>query len=52
MPKIRLCIIGGGSPYMTSMFGTLARCGRTGDLLKRVVTNFSNAAKLMKKQKK
>ncbi len=32
MPKIRLCIIGGGSPYMTSMFSSLARYARKGDL--------------------
>lgn len=32
MPAVRICIIGGGSAYMTSMFGSLARHVRTGDL--------------------
>lgn len=31
MPKIRICIIGGGSAYMTSMFGSIARFARSGD---------------------
>ncbi len=32
MPAIRICIIGGGSAYMTSMFASLARHVKTGDL--------------------
>jgi len=32
MANIRLCVIGGGSPYMTAMFSSLARHARKGDL--------------------
>jgi len=32
MPAVRICIVGGGSAYMTSMFGSLARHVRSGDL--------------------
>jgi 6-phospho-beta-glucosidase len=32
MPGIRICIVGGGSPYMTSMFGSLAHFAREGGL--------------------
>lgn len=32
MPSVRICIIGGGSAYMTSMFASLARYARAGDL--------------------
>jgi len=32
MSAIRICIIGGGSPYMTSMFASLARYAREGGL--------------------
>lgn len=32
MPGVRICIVGGGSPYMTSMFATLARFAREGGL--------------------
>ncbi len=32
MPAVRICIIGGGSAYMTSMFGSIARYARAGDL--------------------
>jgi 6-phospho-beta-glucosidase len=32
MPKTRICIIGGGSAYMTSMFGSLARYALEGGL--------------------
>jgi 6-phospho-beta-glucosidase len=32
MPAIRLAIIGGGSPYMTSMFSSLARYAASGSL--------------------
>jgi 6-phospho-beta-glucosidase len=32
MPGIRICIIGGGSPYMTSMFGSIAHFAREGGL--------------------
>jgi 6-phospho-beta-glucosidase len=31
MPAIRICIIGGGSAYMTSMFASIARHARQGD---------------------
>ena len=32
MPAVKICIIGGGSPYMTSMFASLARYARDGGL--------------------
>jgi 6-phospho-beta-glucosidase len=32
MPAVKLCIIGGGSAYMTSMFASLARFAREGTL--------------------
>jgi 6-phospho-beta-glucosidase len=32
MPALRICIIGGGSAYMTSMFGSLARYAKDGSL--------------------
>jgi 6-phospho-beta-glucosidase len=32
MPAVRICIIGGGSAYMTSMFGSIARYAKAGDL--------------------
>ena len=32
MPAVKICIIGGGSAYMTSMFAALARWARAGDL--------------------
>ena len=32
MPAVRICIVGGGSPYMTSMFGSLAHHARSGAL--------------------
>ncbi|MBL8026098.1 MAG: hypothetical protein JNL74_06795 [Fibrobacteres bacterium] len=32
MPAVKICIIGGGSAYMTSMFGTIARYVRDGGL--------------------
>jgi len=32
MPKVRICIVGGGSAYMTSMFASLARYAREGGL--------------------
>lgn len=32
MAKVRVCIVGGGSPYMTSMFSSLARYAKEGGL--------------------
>ena len=32
MPAVRICNIGGGSPYMTSMFASLATYARSGGL--------------------
>lgn len=32
MPAVRICIVGGGSPYMTSMFASIARYAREGGL--------------------
>jgi 6-phospho-beta-glucosidase len=32
MPAVRICIVGGGSPYMTSMFASLANAARKGGL--------------------
>ena len=32
MSKVRICIVGGGSPYMTSMFSSLATYARAGGL--------------------
>ena len=32
MPGVRICIVGGGSAYMTSMFASLAAGARSGDL--------------------
>ncbi len=30
MPAVRICVVGGGSPYMTSMFASLARFAKSG----------------------
>ncbi len=32
MPALRICVVGGGSPYMTSMFASLAARARSGGL--------------------
>ena len=32
MPAVKIGIIGGGSAYMTSMFASLGRCARDGQL--------------------
>ncbi|MGQ9660941.1 MAG: family 4 glycosyl hydrolase [Kiritimatiellia bacterium] len=32
MPAVRICVVGGGSPYMTSMFASLAHYARKGRL--------------------
>ena len=32
MPRVRICIVGGGSAYMTSMFASLAGYARSGGL--------------------
>lgn len=32
MPAVRICIVGGGSPYMTSMFASVANFARKGGL--------------------
>ena len=32
MPAVKICVVGGGSPYMTSMFTSLARFAKKGSL--------------------
>lgn len=49
MPAIKLCIIGGGSAYMTSMFGTIARYVREGDLAGSEVTLYDINEKSVKR---